>query len=192
MPTSLVPEGHPVRQQIAPAMMALRDDPGFLLPVPASGWIEAEGVAVKSAPVQRAAVMQQVDGQGQIVATHYWWPDEANTGWLVPVEKGIDTSTTAVATKAPGTPSPWGRRAGLLAATGATLVGSGLMFALASGGRAEFDAVQPLDESATSEQRAALEGDLGAMQAEVNTLAYASYAAAGVGVGLGVVTVIVW
>ncbi len=192
MPTTLVPDGHPVRQQITPAMMALRDDPGFLLPVPASGWIEAEGTAVKAAPVQRAAVLQQVDGQGQVVATHYWWPDEASVGWLVPVEKGIDTGAPAVAAKAPREPSAWGRRAPFLAATGASLVASGVLFAMAADGRAEFDAIEPLDESATDEQRSALRGDLGEMQAEVNTLAYASYAAAGVGVGLGVVTVIVW
>lgn len=208
VPTSLLPEGHPVRGQVPVAMLALRDDLGEPLPPLVSGWIEADGVGAERAPAQRAAVLQQVDNQGQAIATHYHWPGDTNATWLVPVEgaaptKVADTrqvSRAAVdvgdtgqsASSKSATPSPWAHRAPWLATAGASVIASGVMLALAADGRAEFDATEPLSASASSDERSALRSELSADQDRVNALVYAGYAAAGVGLGLGAVAVFTW
>lgn len=189
IPVALLPDGHPIRAQVAVGMMALRDDPGVIIPVPGSGWIELDGVAGPRAPTQRASVMQQIDGQGQVLTTHYRWPDEVGFDWVVPVEAAIDVAKV----KAPNKPaSPWAHRAPLLALTGASLAASGVMYALAAEGRAEFDASPVLAATATADERSAYQSDLEAMQADTNGMSYGFYALAGVGVSLGAVTAITW
>ena len=194
VPTLLLPDGHPIRAQIPVAMMALRDDPGALMPVPGSGWIESDGAAAPRAPVQRASVLQQIDSQGQVVTTHYRWPDEVGFDWVVPMESGdavadISTAKPPVERKAA---SPWAHRAPLLVLSGASLVTSGLMYALAADGRAEFDGSPTLDGDALDAERAAYESELQALQAETNGLSYGFYGFLGVGVALGAVAVITW
>ncbi len=187
IPSSVLAEQHPIRDQVPAAMLALRGDVGVPVPALDAGWIEVDGLASKTAPTQRAAILQEVDGQGKVVATHYWWPDTPSFDWVV-----LLAPTVVVSSEASPTPSPWAKRAPLLAATGATVIAAAVLTALAVDGRAEFDAVDPLDGSATDDERAALRTDLESLQAEVNTLTYLGYGAAGLGLGLGAVVVVTW
>lgn len=189
IPAALLPDGHPIRAQVSVGMMALRDDPGVAMPVLGSGWIEVDGVGGPKAPTQRAAILQQIDGQGAVIATHYRWPDEAGFDWVAPVESAVDVAKV----KAPAKPaSPWAHRAPLLVLTGASLAASGVMYALAAEGRAEFDGSPVLGATATADERSTYEAELAAMQADTNGMSYGFYALAGVGVALGAVTVITW
>lgn len=187
--TKLVPEGHPIRAQVAPAMMYLRDDPGVALPAVGSGWIEADGVHATKAPAQRASIMQQLDGAGQVIATHYRWPGDDDFAWVVAGAPVIDVATV-VAPKP--TPSAWAHRAPWLVASGTSLITSGVLYAMAADGRAEFDAQATLDGAARDEVKAAYTEELKSMQTETNTLTYGAYIAGGLGLALGGVAVITW
>jgi hypothetical protein len=203
IPSSLLPDGHPIRAQVSVAMMALRDDVGAPLPALGSGWFEADGTSVKNAPAQRAAVIQQIDGQGQVLATHYRWPDETGFDWVVPGAGTAGTtegrgSSSALSATTPGsatrssTPSPWGRRAPLLALSAGSLVASGVLYALAAEGKAEFEASPQLGDDATDAERSAYRSELEGMQSETNGLSLGCYAALTVGLGLGAVVVVTW
>ena len=198
IPASLLPDGHPIRARVASAMMALRDDPGVPVPTLTSGWVEADSVATKLAPTQRAAVFQQVDGQGKVVATHYRWPEEVDFAWMAGQVTGAVSAapagagSAASAAKVAGPAGPGSRRVPLIAISGASLLASGVMFALAAEGRAEFDATSALSSAASEEERVGYKEDLQKIQGRVNPLAYASYATAGVAVALGVVAMVTW
>ncbi len=114
IPTALLPDGHPIRGQVAAAMLYLHDDLGAELPKPGSGWIEADGAHVLRAPSLRAAILQQLDGQGAVLATHYRWPDEAGFDWVVPVAgSSVATANLSGARAKVEQPPPgeWGHRA---------------------------------------------------------------------------------
>lgn len=110
LPTALVPEGHPIRATLSPATALLKDDPGATMPKMASGWIEVDGTARPAAPTQRAAVMQQIDDQGAVVASHYRWPDEQGFTWSrTPDSASVAAkppTPTASPTTAPTSPPP--------------------------------------------------------------------------------------
>ena len=196
IPATLVPDGHPVRGLIPNAMTALRDDPGVELPKPGSGWIEVDGTYAARAPVQRAALLQQIDGQGAVLATHYRWPDEPTFGWVVSVPPSDTSIVTAVPKDRPAatrkTPGPWARRGPLLGLSVASLVTSGALLALASDQRAEFEASPMLGTNATDDERGGYRTELEGIQDRVRGLSYACYAGAAAGLALGVVAVITW
>lgn len=198
IPASLLPDGHPIRNLVPSAMAYLRDDPGVELPKPGSGWIEADGAHALRAATQRSSLLQQLDGQGAVLATHYRWPDEVGFDWVVPA---AGTKSSAVATKnlseshaavAPGPASPWAHRAPLLALAGTSLVTSGVLLALAADARAEFDASPVLAAGASADEEAEYRAELTTVQGNANSLSYGCYATLGVGVALGVVTVVTW
>lgn len=194
IPSSLLPEGHPIRGMIPNAMSALHDDPGSELPKPASGWIEVDGAHALRAPAQRSAVLQQIDGQGAVLATHYRWSDETGFAWIVP---DAPVETAAVQVGVPMSPTPearsrWTRRTPLLVLSAASIVASGTLLALAAGEHAEFDASPSLDADATNAERAAYHDELDAVRSKNNGLVYGFYGAAGAGLALGVVTVVTW
>lgn len=191
IPTALLPDGHPIRMLISPAMLLLRDDPGVTLPVPSSGWIEVDGAHALVAPTQRSAVLQQIDGQGAVVATHLRWPDETGFDWVVPVAASTAPAVVQNA-RAPKTPTPWGHRAPLLGVTVASLLASGALYAVAAHGYGEFDAQTVMGPDASDAERAAYRSQLEGMQSRTNPVAYGCFAAAGVGLALGVVTVVTW
>lgn len=195
IPTALLPDGHPIRGQVAGAMLYLRDDLGAELPVPASGWIEADGAHVLRAPSLRAAILQQLDGQGAVLATHYRWPDEAGFDWVVPVAGASVAaanlgSTTATVARPP--PGAWAHRAPWLVLSGASLITSGVLYALAADGRADFDAEPALDGSVGEEERASYRAKLEGMATGTNGLSYGCYVAAGAGVAFGAVAAVTW
>lgn len=200
--SSLLPDGHPIRTLIKPAMLLMRDDPGLELPVPSSGWIEVDGQHALKAPTQRAAVLQQIDGEGAVVATHFRWPDEVGFTWVVPVAASLKPVTAG---KGPGrgpklavpalvkpAPSPWVHRAPLLGGAVASLATSGALFAMAAQEKGTFTDSPILGADATVDQRSAYRAELDAMKAKANGETYASWAAGGVGLALGVVAVITW
>ncbi len=200
IPASLLPDGHPIRNLVPSAMAYLRDDPGVELPKPAGGWIEADGAHALRAATQRSSLLQQLDSQGVVLVTHYRWPDEAGFDWVVPVV-GTSSKGSQVATKnltesravvEPTPTGPWAHRAPLLALAGTSLVTSGVLFALASDARAEFDASPVLGGDASEEERADYRTELSQVQGNANGLSYGCYATLGVGVALGVVTVVTW
>ncbi|MDP2315465.1 MAG: hypothetical protein Q8P41_21385 [Pseudomonadota bacterium] len=193
IPSSLLPEGQPIRGLIPAAMLALRDDPGVALPKPGSGWIEVDGTHALRAPTQRSAVLQQIDGQGQVLATHYRWPDEAGFGWVVPVEASDDALATAAQVEPTGNRAgPWAHRAPTLAGAAASFVASGVLYAIASQGSAEFDAKPVLGPDASDQARADYRAELDGMQARTNGMTYGCYAAAGLGLAFGAVAVVTW
>ncbi len=207
IPTALIPEGHPIRDLIAPAMLLLRDDPGAVLPVPTSGWIEVDGAHALLVPTQRAAVLQQIDGQGQVVATHFRWPDEVGYTWVVtvaastapavasskPAQKTLVTGrTTAKAPPPPSSTGPWTHRAPLIGVAVASLAASAALYAVAADDYHAFDASPVQGADATAQERADYLAQLQAMQAKTNPLTYACWAAGGVGIALGVGTVVTW
>lgn len=208
--TSLLPDGHPIRALITPAMLLLKGDPGVTMPVPTSGWIEVDGEHALVAPTQRAAVLQQIDGQGKVVDTHFRWPSDTDFKWVVPVAaslKPVATAPTAVPVSVAAVPpshadtqaaltrpapSPWVHRAPLLGAAVASLATSGVLFAMASHDYAVFDASAVLGPDATDQQRSDYRTQLEGMKAKANPETYASWAAGGVGVAFGVVAAVTW
>lgn len=195
IPVALVPESHPIRAIVKPAMLALNDDPGVLLPVPTSGWIVVDGTSSLHAPTQRSAVMQQIDGQNQVVATHYRWPDDVGFDWLVPVAPSTAPEISGVGEKTwidTGRRSPWAHRAPLLAVAAASLGTSAALYAMAAHGEADFNAQPVLGPDATADTRDAYRSTLEASRGSTNALTYGCYAAAGAGLALGIVTVITW
>ncbi|GDX78533.1 hypothetical protein LBMAG42_03440 [Deltaproteobacteria bacterium] len=195
IPTALLPDGHPIRGQVTAAMLYLHDDLGAELPKPGSGWIEADGTHVLRAPSLRAAILQQLDGQGAVLATHYRWPDEVGFDWVVPVaESSVATANLSDARGTAERPpsGEWGHRAPWLVLSGASLITSGVLYALAAEGRADFDAQLALDGDVGDEERANYRAKLEGMATGTNGLSYGCYVAAGAGVAFGVVAAVTW
>ncbi len=188
IPSTLAPEGHPIRERVPAAMLALRDDPGVELPHVASGWIEADGALAHRAPTQRAAILQQIDGQGLVVATRLRWPDDVGFDWVV----GATSSSIADVVPPTLTPSPWAHRAPWLAGAGASLVTSGVLLAMAADARGEFDAEPSLSPDVVGDDREEYAMRVREMQGRANGLSVGGYVAGGVAVALGSVTVVTW
>lgn len=195
LPADLVPLGHPVRAALAPASALLRDDIGVPMPRLPSGWIEVDVAPKPAAPGNRAAVLQQIDDQGAVVASHYRWPDEAGFAWVV-VQKGPSIATaTPVSMPAPRadhTPSRWAHRAPLLGAAVASLATSGALYAIASQKHSEFDGQPIMAADATEQERSDYRASLETMQSNASVLSWGWIATGGVGLALGAVAVITW
>jgi hypothetical protein len=195
IPSKLVPDGHPIRGLVPNGMTALRDDPGVALPPLRSGWIEVDGGAALLAPTQRAALLQQIDGQGAVLATHYRWPEDLGFDWLVaeePARLAASDPTLSPSLRTRAGPLPWTRRAPLIALTVGSLAATGALIALAVDTRAEFDAAPTLGANATDRERGDYRGELETMQTRALGLTVGYCAAAGGGLVLGVVTVATW
>lgn len=227
VPIALIPELHPIRQQMsyAGALLRLPDvEPLAVLP---SGWFEVDGTFQKEVPSKRAAILQQVDGNGVVVASRYHWPGDDLGEWkgsagamasnkagkapkpapapkaapvakapkptpppkaepVAKVEKPAPTPKAAAA-PLPTTPpkahaGPHPARVPLAIATGAALVASGTMFALAVDNRANFD-----DEST-----AYTDEELRQMAQSGNTLTWGWIGGGAATVLLGVTMVVTW
>lgn len=199
LPADLVPLGHPVRAALAPASALLRDDTGVPMPKLTSGWIEVDVAPKSAAPGNRAAVLQQIDNQGAVVASHYRWPDESGFAWVV-VQKGPSAATatsasvptTNIAEHVDHTPSRWAHRAPLLGAAVASLATSGALFVIASQKHSEFDGQPIMAADATDQERADYRASLEAMQSNASALSWGWIATGGAGLALGAVAVITW
>lgn len=81
MPLEEFPLGHPVRDQLALASILARESGERPLVALPSGWLEVDGHSATSLPTERAAVVQQRDGEGRVVETRYLWPGDDLGGW---------------------------------------------------------------------------------------------------------------
>lgn len=189
VPPALLPFGHPIRELVPAAMLALQDDVGVELPRLASGWVEVDGVHATKAPAQRAAVLQQIDNQGAVLATRYRWRDEAGFGWMVP---GAGVPEAIVLPVGSASSGGWVRRGSLLAVTVASLATSGVLFALAADARAEFEGSPVMGIDASDASRESYRGEMEALQGRTNGLTWGFYGSAGAGLALGAATVITW
>jgi hypothetical protein len=166
-PPELVPEGHRIRGMFAPSGALARDPAATPLPVLAAGWIEVDGESATLMPTRRAAIVQQLDGQGLVVETHYAWPEAG------PVEL-----TAAVPAPARHT-SP---RLVWLGAAGATAVGTGVLYALASASHQRFE-----EDALTM-----TESEMRAEQARANGLSAGWMLGLAATAGLGVAVAVTW
>ena len=180
-PESLVPAGHPVAQTYGSLDPASAKSEAVA--APAQGRVEIDGRKTTTRPVDRPALMQVVTDDGAVAASGYVWPGEALPDYAVTMARS--TATT-------GKPGPWVHRAPLLGLAVASLATSAGLLVMAADGRAEFDDSPTLGSDATDSERSAYRKELEANQSSTNTLAYGGYAAVGVGLAFGVVTVITW
>jgi hypothetical protein len=109
-----------------------------------------------------------------------------------PVASSLPTVASTAVVAPPRAPSPWARRAPLLAGAVTSFAGAGVLYALAAQGKADFDGQPVLDATADDPTRTAYRSELEAMQASTNGLTYGAFGAAGLGVVLGAVTVVAW
>lgn len=175
LPLDLYPEGHPIRGLLSHAAILARDPAARPLLAMESGWLEVDGLAVPAAPVERAAVIQHLDGQGAVVETRYVWPGDDLGAWAAVAVP------TAVARKPVATPSaraPGKARVPMIALTAASLVTTGVLYGVAFDGQRTFrDTSNGLTDD-----------ELVALQKSTNTLtigwSVAGVASLGLGVGL--------
>lgn len=192
LPPALVPVNSTMASQIPAAKQLVVGDKGVALPQLGAGWFDVDGARTARAPLRRSALIQQVDTAGEVVATHYSWPDEPSFSWVVATVKAPAVTDRAISSPAPVEVSPWGHRAPLLFTTALAFAGSGLAYGLAAQHHATFTEVAALDGTESAEERAELEAHLKSIQARANPETIAAIAAGGVGVILGVVTVVTW
>ncbi len=189
IPTALLPDGHPIRLAIPNAAAVLRADPGLALPALGKGAIEVDGAVAERAPTRRSAVMQQRGPKGELLATHYRWPDERGFDWVVGESAKVSSREVK---PAKSTTERTGHRAPMLVLTAASLAGSGVLYAIAASGYKNFEDEPVLTTGTSVDEREAYRDDLETMQARNNPLAIGCYAAGGVGLILGVVTIATW
>lgn len=180
-PETLVPAGHPVAQTYGSL------DPAGVkseaIAAPAHGRVEVDGRASATRPSDRPALVQVIGEEGAVSGSAYVWPGDALPDYAVAVAR-----VKAASAK----PNPWVHRAPLLGLAAASLATSAGLLAMAADGRAEFDASPTLGSDASDSERSAYRKELEANQASTNGLAYGGYAAVGVGLAFGVVTVVTW
>lgn len=79
---ALVPPGHDIRQHLAVARDRVRENARAPLQALSSGWIEVNGAASPTVPADFAAVLQQIDTDGAVRETRYWWPGDPTDGFV--------------------------------------------------------------------------------------------------------------
>lgn len=174
IPAALYPDGHLVRRLLPHAALLARETATRPLAPPPSGWLEVDGISAAAAPVSRAAIVQAVDAQGAVIETRYVWPGDDLGAWSAPA--------AAPVAALPAPPRPARARVPLLVATGASLVATGALYALAAD---RHDAFLDADTRRSPE-------DIRALRLETNALTV-GWAAAGVAtVGLGVGLAFAW
>ncbi|MDP2316162.1 MAG: hypothetical protein Q8P41_24910 [Pseudomonadota bacterium] len=198
LPLSLYPEGHPIRVLLSHGGLLARDPNTRPLVSLASGWLEVDGLATEKAPTARAAVIQQVDGQGAVVETRYVWPEADLGTWaggaplaaatpVKPVKPVKPPKVKVEREVQPALPTEPVARSGkarvpMLAATAVTVVTTGVLLGAAASSKAAFlDTTSDLTDD-----------ELVALRGTTNTLTI-GWAAAGVAsLGLGVGLAFAW
>lgn len=169
LPLELYPEGHPLRRLLGNAGRLARDGGARPLAPPAAGWLEVDGLSTATAPAERAAVIQALDGAGAVVETRYVWPEAPLGAWGAP-------SLPAAAPKARAARVP------LAVATALSAAAAGTLYGLAAADRAAFDDV----ESGLSD------AELLALRDRTNALTVGWIGAGVATVGLGVGLAFAW
>lgn len=165
IPESVAPAGHPL---VGLYDASLRSDEGELEPVQAvgGGMILVDGVRGAPRPTGVSVILQRFDAAGNPEASTLLRPGEPLPAWAVP----------------PKALSRKGLHTGLIAGTGAAAVASAVLYGLALGAHDQF---WDLDDPAA-------DSELPGLQAQANTLTYASIGSGAVALGLGAVTVFTW
>jgi hypothetical protein len=176
-PTATVPEGHPLRLALGPSARLLKDGAGRDLVVLESGWIEVDGAAAPQAPAERAAVLQRIDAQGQVVETRYVWPDDELGEWA----KRPAAAATSLP-KGPGAKAAIRPKPGLVVGAGVAAVATGSLLALAAGSEATFKDPEGDHDLA----------ELEALRTRANAATVGWVAGAALTAGLGVAVVLTW
>lgn len=197
VPVALIPVGHPVRALLPSAATRLRESDTAPLRAMEVGWIEVDGVSTAAAPRNRAVVLQEFDGEGQVVETAFFWPEDALGAWGAtagapagkaeapkpakeprPAKEPPPLAEAAPLPKEPPAAHPWG----LVGAAGASLLASGALYGVAMAAEGAFWD----DEALTTVDQ------LTAQRTRTNALVGASGVALAAGVGLGAVVVVRW
>lgn len=100
IPTSLVPEDHPIREQRRFATKLLKDGLPRPLMKPTSGWFEVDGDPDHVPTTTSASIIQQIDGQGMVIETRYVWPEDDLGAWARVDDGPAPTSPTITTTSA--------------------------------------------------------------------------------------------
>lgn len=187
-PSGMLPDGHPLLRAMIGARAMLVGDLGGAMPPLSSGWFTVDGVRGDRAPSRRAAVLQQFDAAGAVVATHLAWPGEG-FDWVVP-----DEAVSARGTSAPVRNSTRVRthHLPLVGASVLALAGSALLVGLAAQQHEIFGDSPILSADSTAEEIAAYRKELEGMQGRAAAFDIGGYLLGGAGFGLGVVTVVTW
>ncbi len=180
IPVELVPEGHPLRAQMAEAHTLAGDPATVPIPPPSAGWLMVDGVTGTTVPAKRASVVQQLDALGTVVATHFRWGEETGWGWMVQQKPARAASTGGT------------RRVALVGSGAAAVIGSVVLIGLAAGQRATFDGSGVMSADASAEAKATYKTQLEGMQGKAAGFDVGGYALGGVGVVLGAVAVFTW
>ncbi|MFH1466883.1 MAG: hypothetical protein ABIO70_21040 [Pseudomonadota bacterium] len=175
-PETLVPAGNPVLSTYA----AIPVESGGMaaLTAPADGHYLLDGRPGTERSTAWPVIFQQVDGQGQVLATSYLWQGEPLPSLAVPAP--VAEAPTAPAAQPPALlaapAEPKGHpRWGLLATGGASLVAAGALYAVAHGAHdSYYDAgTNPADKPG--------------LRTTTNTCFVGSIALGAAGLGLGTV-----
>lgn len=164
--TGVLEDTHPLREMMRSASLLVKEPDSVGLAVLPNGWIEVNGESTRRLPSLRAAVLQEVDNQMQVVETRYWWPDDPLGAW-----EDIGTEV-----KKPGPRVPLA-----VSTAGAAVLGGGLY----AGAYAAYSAFA--DESADRTP-----DELTQLANVSNGLTGGAIAAGVLSVGLAVALVVTW
>lgn len=170
LPSSLVPEGHPLHQLYTTAAAPVDAE---RIAAPAEGEIRFDGQTSLDRPLQRPTLYQYINGGGQVEISQVLKPGSAIT---------LPTPAVATVETAPTTTRKLSLRTGLLAGSGAALVGAGVLYAAALNARTQYQATPVV---------AANRGELEQLYQSNRTLATTSGICAGTALSLGIGAVLV-
>lgn len=174
MPAALAPKGHPLKAVFDE--VAVDTSPRVDLPVPRDARLLVDGQPVLTRPTDRAVLMQLVGADGAVVWTRLVESAEPAPAYeTVSDDYRADYLTDAKVIRVRAR-----RPIELVVASSAAIVGSGAMYALSRGSRAQFfDPSTPYD-------------DLASLRARTNGLQTAAVVTAAAGIGLGATAVVTW
>jgi hypothetical protein len=181
LPSSLVPEGHPLHQLYTTSAAPIDTE---RIAAPAGGEIRFDGKSSLDRPLKRPSLYQYIAATGQVEISQVLEP---GLEMKLPSHTPLVATAPPVATPvAPAKATPSSRksvlRTGLLAGSGAALVGAGVLYAAALNARTQYQATPVV---------AANRGELEQLYKSNRTLATTSGICAGTALSLGIGAVLV-
>jgi hypothetical protein len=166
IPEGVAPEGHPLVDLYQRSVAAAEGRLDPTIP-PLGGWVTVDGVGGAPRPTGISTILQSFASDGTLEQTTYLLPGDPTPSFgPMPIDELRRKR----------------RRTALGSSTAAALVASGVLYGMSWSSHNKFmDTDNPLPDA-----------DLPTQRNTTNTLMFASLGAAGVGVGLGVVTLVVW
>ena len=201
-PTTLIPEGNPVRE--AYGRVDLSEGKTVAVPPPASGHLQFDGTSALERPIRWPTIVQVFDATGRVAVTAYLAPSDplppypvstapvAAAPVPVPPAPGTTADSATAASTRPPPPAPLPRvrpprtpaehplRLPLVMGAGAAAVTSGVLYGVAGMSHAAFESESTADE------------DLSALRSRTNGLIVASALTGTAAIGLGVGAAVTW